>query len=237
MSWSSQLVPRSQPAHPTDRAKERPWAKAKRFLFEKLNMEDTGANTAPASASVVEDSENDTHLPPRQPASPARCLGLRSLFHVLSQHIQLKKERRIRWVGIMPNLSSDAMLIWFHHLPADITWTPKMTRIYRPVNQLVQLDVLVFAACSTFSASTSNCLEANKKKERRIRWVGIMPNLSSDAMLIWFHHLPGTHSRKIEEENAVNPLGEWKQATRKDRGLLCKRKRTGWASMYIVYST
>lgn len=34
-----------------------------------------------------------------------------------------KKERRIRWVGIMPNLSSDAMLIWFHHLPADITWT------------------------------------------------------------------------------------------------------------------
>jgi hypothetical protein len=36
---------------------QRPWAKAKRFLFEKLNMEDTGANTAPASASVVEDAD------------------------------------------------------------------------------------------------------------------------------------------------------------------------------------
>ncbi|KAJ6184332.1 hypothetical protein N7519_005633 [Penicillium mononematosum] len=36
---------------------QRPWAKAKRFLFEKLNMEDTGANTAPTSASVVEDAD------------------------------------------------------------------------------------------------------------------------------------------------------------------------------------
>ena len=30
---------------------QKPWAKAKRFLFEKLNMEDTGANPAPTSAS------------------------------------------------------------------------------------------------------------------------------------------------------------------------------------------
>lgn len=36
----------------------------------------------------------DTLLPPRQPASPARCLGLRSLFHILSQHIQLTGQRR-----------------------------------------------------------------------------------------------------------------------------------------------
>ena len=29
---------------------QKPWAKAKRFLFEKLNMEDTGANAAPVLA-------------------------------------------------------------------------------------------------------------------------------------------------------------------------------------------
>ncbi|KAJ5200233.1 hypothetical protein N7491_008967 [Penicillium cf. griseofulvum] len=32
---------------------QKPWAKAKRFLFEKLNMEDTGATAAPASAPVL----------------------------------------------------------------------------------------------------------------------------------------------------------------------------------------
>lgn len=31
--------------------------------------------------------------------------------------------------------------------------------------------------------------------------------------------------QKDKRRNAGNPLGEWKQATRKDRDLLCKRKK------------
>lgn len=38
-------------------------------------------------------TKGDTHLPPCQPTSPARCLSLRSLFHVLSEHIQLTRQR------------------------------------------------------------------------------------------------------------------------------------------------
>ncbi|CRL26067.1 unnamed protein product [Penicillium camemberti] len=39
---------------------QKPWAKAKRFLFEKLNMEDSGAKTAPTSASglAIEGADN-----------------------------------------------------------------------------------------------------------------------------------------------------------------------------------
>ena len=43
------------------------------------------------------------------------------LFWVLETN--KKKEGWSRWIGLMPNLPSDAMLIWFHYLPALITWT------------------------------------------------------------------------------------------------------------------
>lgn len=36
---------------------QRPWAKAKRFLFEKMNMEDTGAAAQTAAVSSVQNTE------------------------------------------------------------------------------------------------------------------------------------------------------------------------------------